>query len=110
MPITAAPEDIALCAHPASAEHAGYREEGFFTVRIQQRSYRVPRHCPHRAGRLDHGHVNEQRKTITCPLHHSVFSLESGEQLSGPACGRLAVCRGSTAPAVDAGGPAKDEL
>lgn len=109
MTITAAPEDVALCTAVARKEDSSYREEGYFTVRIQQHSYWVPRHCPHRAGRLDHGHVNEQRKTITCPLHHSVFSLESGEQLSGPACGRLAVCPTTTAPAVEAGAPAKDQ-
>jgi nitrite reductase/ring-hydroxylating ferredoxin subunit len=51
----------------------------------------VPRFCPHRGGRLDHGFINPQRKTVACPLHHSVFSLVDGQQLAGPACGRLAV-------------------
>jgi protein arginine N-methyltransferase 1 len=31
------------------------------------------------------------RKTITCPLHHSTFCLETGEQLAGPTCGALDV-------------------
>jgi len=68
-----------------------YREEGFFTVVIEDQRYCVPRFCPHRGGRLAHGVVNAKRKTIICPLHHSVFSLETGEQLAGPECGRLAV-------------------
>ena len=84
----------------------GYREEGFFTLQVAGRTYRLPRHCPHRAGRLQFGHVNAQRKTISCPLHHSVFSLETGEQLSGPPCGRLAVEEITGRPA--AGNGSKD--
>ncbi|WP_235195311.1 Rieske (2Fe-2S) protein [Pseudomonas brassicacearum] len=53
----------------------------------------MPHACPHRAGWLEHGVINQQRKSITCPLHFSVFSLETGEQLSGPPCGRLEVKR-----------------
>lgn len=63
-----------------------------FVVRLDQASYEVPSLCPHREGRLVHGMVNPKRRTITCPLHFSVFSLETGEQLSGPPCGSLA-CR-----------------
>jgi nitrite reductase/ring-hydroxylating ferredoxin subunit len=68
-----------------------YREEGFFSVTADGEHYCVPRFCPHRGGRLAHGEVNAKRKTIICPLHRSVFSLETGEQLAGPACGPLAV-------------------
>jgi len=70
-----------------------HREEGVFKVTLDGQHYLVPQYCPHRAGRLAHGEINRQRKTISCPLHHSVFSLETGEQLSGPPCGRLAVER-----------------
>ncbi|PVZ19782.1 MULTISPECIES: Rieske 2Fe-2S domain-containing protein [unclassified Pseudomonas] len=63
-----------------------------FTVHLEDASYEVPSLCPHRHGWLAHGMVNRQRRTITCPLHFSVFSLENGEQLSGPPCGSLA-CR-----------------
>ncbi|CAB3647958.1 Rieske (2Fe-2S) protein [Achromobacter pestifer] len=68
-----------------------YTEEGSFTLVLDGCRYRIPAHCPHRAGRLAHGHINQARMTITCPLHHSVFSLESGVQLAGPACGALSV-------------------
>lgn len=70
-----------------------YREEGTFELTIGEDHYCVPRFCPHRGGRLFHGVVNAERRTIRCPLHHSVFSLETGEQLAGPACGALAVQR-----------------
>jgi nitrite reductase/ring-hydroxylating ferredoxin subunit len=66
-----------------------YRERGTFRVIVQDDHYCVPRFCPHRGGRL--GVVNGKRRTITCPLHHSTFSLETGAQITGPACGPLAI-------------------
>lgn len=72
-----------------------YREDGHFEVSIGER-FCVPRFCPHRGGRLDHGTVNARRKTIVCPLHHSVFSLDTGERLAGPASSPLAVGKRDT--------------
>ncbi|CAI9009804.1 MULTISPECIES: methyltransferase domain-containing protein [Burkholderia] len=71
--------------------HDNYEETGHFPVDIDGRRYHIPNHCPHRAGRLRYGHVDTQRKTITCPLHHSVFCLESGRQIAGVECGALDV-------------------
>ena len=68
-----------------------YREDGCFTIALDGEHVRVPRFCPHRGGRLAHGEVNARRKTIVCPLHRSMFSLETGQQLAGPACGPLAI-------------------
>lgn len=68
-----------------------YSENGFFVLLCNGKSYQVPRHCPHRGGRLEHGEVNATRGTLTCPLHKSVFRLEDGKQLSGPECGALEV-------------------
>ena len=79
-----------------------YEEAGEFIIRLQDTEYLVPRHCPHRGGRLDHGQINQQRRTVTCPLHKSVFCLETGEQLAGPFCPTLAVssrpCAGMQKP------------
>ncbi|KVE31496.1 methyltransferase domain-containing protein [Burkholderia vietnamiensis] len=72
-------------------DHDNYQETGHFAVDIDGRRYHVPNHCPHRAGRLQYGHVDQHRKTITCPLHHSVFCLESGKQIAGVECGALDV-------------------
>lgn len=66
-----------------------YEEGGAFDVIIDGKTYHIPNHCPHRHGWLIHGMVNERRKTITCPLHFSTFSLEDGRQISGPSCGPL---------------------
>lgn len=66
-----------------------YEEGGSFTITVGDEVFEVPSHCPHRQGWLAHGMVNERRKTITCPLHFSTFSLEDGRQISGPKCGPL---------------------
>lgn len=75
-------------------------DEDFFTVMVDGQSYRVSRQCPHRGGRLDHGTVHVGRRTIACPLHRSVFSLETGEQLSGPECGHITVNKVAADPAL----------
>jgi nitrite reductase/ring-hydroxylating ferredoxin subunit len=64
---------------------------GTFELVLGQERFCIPRSCPHRGGRLAHGTVNAKRRTITCPLHHSTFSLDTGEQLAGPACDPLAI-------------------
>ncbi len=91
-------------------DDSDYEEVGFFTLIIDGRQYAVPQYCPHRAGKLRYGYINVIRKTITCPLHHSVFCLESGKQLAGFECGVLNVKR-SSGECVDARGatPFDDE-
>ena len=74
-------------------EPSEFDHSGTFTVTVANHQSQVPHVCPPRDGWLVHGTINEQRKSITCPLHFSVFSLETGEQLSGPPCGRLDVKR-----------------
>lgn len=93
MRVTRSAAAVAAPAEAATADAPEYREEGTFELTIGEAHYCVPRFCPHRGGRLSHGVVNAERRTIRCPLHHSVFSLETGEQLAGPACGALAVQR-----------------
>ncbi|SAI73101.1 3-phenylpropionate dioxygenase ferredoxin subunit [Bordetella ansorpii] len=68
-----------------------YEEIGRFTVVVGNCRYSIPRHCPHRAGRLDHGFISSARGTVSCPLHHSVFDLATGMQLAGPPCGDISV-------------------
>ena len=62
-----------------------------FCIAIGDVRYAVPRRCPHRGGYLQYGEINRQRQTITCPLHYSVFCLQTGAQLAGPPCGALEV-------------------
>ncbi|RLU79959.1 hypothetical protein CTZ27_36030 [Streptomyces griseocarneus] len=53
-------------------------------VRVGDREFEADAYCPHRKGHLAHGYVNAARLRIACPLHHSSFSLETGEALTGP--------------------------
>jgi nitrite reductase/ring-hydroxylating ferredoxin subunit len=62
-----------------------------FEIEIDGIVYRVPGYCPHRNGKLIHGFVNRKIRTISCPLHRSLFSLETGEQISGPNCDSLKI-------------------
>lgn len=74
--------------------------EDTFTLAWDGQEWRLPRACPHRGGRLDLGHLNRTRGTVTCPLHQATFEIATGRRLSGPACAALSVC-----PA-DSAGPA----
>jgi nitrite reductase/ring-hydroxylating ferredoxin subunit len=78
----------------AAPESSDYREEGCFDVTLANGvRVRVPRFCPHRGGRLDHGELDRVRGRVVCPLHRSVFELKTGAQLAGPPCEPLAVER-----------------
>jgi nitrite reductase/ring-hydroxylating ferredoxin subunit len=63
--------------------------EDTLRVRVGDREFEVGASCPHRRGFLAHGYVNAARLRITCPLHHSSFSLETGEAITGPTDRRL---------------------
>lgn len=58
--------------------------EDLIRVRVGEREFEVESACAHRKGMLAHGYVNAARLRITCPLHHSSYSLETGESITGP--------------------------
>ena len=60
-------------------------------INVGNITYSMSSRCPHRGGQLKYGYINSNKKTVTCPLHQSVFSLESGEQLFGPKCANIKV-------------------
>jgi type I protein arginine methyltransferase len=73
-------------------------------VRVGGRVFVLPAACPHRKGRLAHGYVNANRLKLTCPLHKSIYDLETGCQTSGPEAGSLTVrelAGGTETPATD---------
>lgn len=41
--------------------------------------------CTHAGCLLSEGHVDEREGTVTCTCHESVFDVETGEPLDGPA-------------------------
>ncbi|HEV2347633.1 MAG TPA: Rieske 2Fe-2S domain-containing protein [Actinocrinis sp.] len=60
-------------------------------VELADRTVLISGICPHRKGLLRYGTVDVEKQRITCPLHHSAFSLETGERVAGPACEPLRV-------------------
>ncbi|CAL9326140.1 Rieske (2Fe-2S) protein [Streptomyces sp. SudanB182_2057] len=53
-------------------------------ITIGDKQYEIEAFCPHRRGHLAHGYVNTRALRITCPLHHSSYSLETGTLTAGP--------------------------
>jgi 3-phenylpropionate/trans-cinnamate dioxygenase ferredoxin subunit len=54
-------------------------------AKIQDKIYATDGICTHEYADLSTGFLNEQEKTITCPLHLSVFKLDSGAPQNPPA-------------------------
>ena len=52
-------------------------------TRIDGRITAISNSCTHRGGQLDQGEVDDG--CVTCPIHQSVFSLEDGSVVRGPA-------------------------
>jgi len=67
------------------------RQPQTFELHLHGRTYLVPTACPHRGGVLRLGTLDEQRGTLTCPLHRATFDLGTGKRLSGPPCGNLRI-------------------
>ncbi|MBN1329128.1 MAG: Rieske (2Fe-2S) protein [Candidatus Heimdallarchaeota archaeon] len=51
---------------------------------IDNKFYAIDRKCTHLKGNLAKGLLQVENKTIKCPLHGSVFSLETGNLLTPP--------------------------
>jgi nitrite reductase/ring-hydroxylating ferredoxin subunit/uncharacterized membrane protein len=69
-------------AKPTRVETAGatvllYRSNG--------RIYAIGSRCSHAGGPLEEGAVDEMHCTVQCPWHQSVFSLDDGRVVHGPA-------------------------
>ncbi|MGI0002503.1 MAG: non-heme iron oxygenase ferredoxin subunit [Nitrososphaeraceae archaeon] len=52
---------------------------------VDNRIYATDRICTHAYADLSTGFLNESEKTVTCPLHMSIFDLENGKPLNLPA-------------------------
>ena len=65
--------------------------DDLIVINVGNTTYSISSRCPHRGGQLKYSDINSNKKTITFPLHRSVFSLESGEQLFGPKCPNIKV-------------------
>ncbi|MEV1292045.1 methyltransferase domain-containing protein [Pseudonocardia sp. NPDC049635] len=62
-------------------------------IRVDGREIVIDALCPHRLGRLVHGHLNPRALRLTCPLHRTTFDLTTGCPVAGPGTRRLTIHR-----------------
>ncbi len=54
-------------------------------AKIKDKIYATDRVCTHAYASLSTGFLDEEEKTVTCPLHRSAFKLENGMPQNPPA-------------------------
>lgn len=62
-----------------------YGEKNILISKAGNKVYATDRICTHAYADLSTGFMNENEKTITCPLHMSIFKLEDGTPQNLPA-------------------------
>lgn len=62
-----------------------FNDKKILLVNIDNIIYASDRICTHAYADLSTGFLNEEEKTVTCPLHMSAFNLENGNPLNLPA-------------------------
>jgi nitrite reductase/ring-hydroxylating ferredoxin subunit len=60
-------------------------ERKLIIAKIKGKLYATDGICTHAYAELSNGFLNEEEKTVTCPLHLSAFNLESGVPRNAPA-------------------------
>ena len=66
-----------------------FDNKNILIVKAEDKVYATDRICTHAFAELLTGLVNENEKTVTCPLRISVFKLEDGTPQNLPAEGPL---------------------
>ena len=62
-----------------------YGDKNILISKAGNKIYATDRICTHAYADLSTGFMNENEKTITCPLHMSIFKLEDGTPQNLPA-------------------------
>jgi 3-phenylpropionate/trans-cinnamate dioxygenase ferredoxin component len=62
-----------------------YNNKEILIAKAQDLIYATDRICTHQYADLSSGFLNEEEKTVTCPLHLSVFKLDNGIPQNLPA-------------------------
>ncbi len=62
-----------------------FNDKKILLVNINNKIYASDRICTHAYADLSMGFLNEEEKTVTCPLHMSAFNLKDGLPLNLPA-------------------------
>jgi chlorite dismutase len=75
----------ALSELPAGAAKRVYAaNEAVALFNVNGSIYAIANRCTHARASLSEGTVDAERCAVTCPWHEGVFSLETGQVLSGP--------------------------
>ncbi len=61
------------------------KDKKILISKLKDKVYATDRICTHAYADLSTGFMNEDEKTLTCPLHMSVFKLEDGIPQNLPA-------------------------
>jgi nitrite reductase/ring-hydroxylating ferredoxin subunit len=61
------------------------KKKKLLIAKIHGKIYATDGICTHEYAELSNGFLNEEEKTVTCPLHLSVFNLDNGSPLNPPA-------------------------
>jgi 3-phenylpropionate/trans-cinnamate dioxygenase ferredoxin subunit len=61
------------------------KDKKILISKLRDKVYATDRICTHAYADLSTGFMNEDEKTLTCPLHMSVFKLEDGIPQNLPA-------------------------
>jgi chlorite dismutase len=69
---------------PGSAKRVYAANEAVALFNVQGTIYAIANRCSHARASLSEGTVDPARCAVTCPWHEGVFSLETGQVLSGP--------------------------
>jgi 3-phenylpropionate/trans-cinnamate dioxygenase ferredoxin subunit len=62
-----------------------YNNKKILISKAQDKIYATDGICTHAYADLSTGFLNEEEKTVTCPLHFSTFNLENGIPQNPPA-------------------------
>lgn len=62
-----------------------FEDKQIMVAKAKNTLYALDRICTHAYADLSTGFMNEDEKTITCPLHMSMFRLEDGSPQNLPA-------------------------
>jgi 3-phenylpropionate/trans-cinnamate dioxygenase ferredoxin component len=62
-----------------------FEDKQIMVAKAKNKLYALDRICTHAYADLTTGFMNEDEKTVTCPLHMSMFKLEDGSPQNLPA-------------------------
>jgi 3-phenylpropionate/trans-cinnamate dioxygenase ferredoxin subunit len=62
-----------------------FEDKQIMVAKAKNKLYALDRICTHAYADLSTGFMNEDEKTVTCPLHMSMFRLEDGSPQNLPA-------------------------